>query len=158
MSERRARLVRRKHVYGGDLAGRGRQRVEPEFRGAPKRSRSQGLSVTEDDRAAPPRKSNQSRKSSKARGPRQRRRRSGIGRLFYWIFVLSIWGVVGVAGIVGYSAQMPPPTHGRFPDRAPNIKIVSVDGRLLANRGVTGGEAVGPARNVALHPAGGHRD
>ncbi|TIV05256.1 MAG: penicillin-binding protein, partial [Mesorhizobium sp.] len=30
-----------------------------------------------------------------------------------------------------------------IPDRAPNIKIVSVDGALIANRGASGGEAVG---------------
>ena len=127
------------------MAGRGKQRIEPEFEGAPKRSRGQGMSVTEDDRAAPPRKNIQSRKSSKARGPRQRgRRRTGIGRLFYWMFVLSIWGVVGVAGIVGYfGAKMPSANTWAIPDRAPNVKIVAADGSLLANRGVNGGEAMG---------------
>ena len=34
-------------------------------------------------------------------------------------------------------------TTWAIPDRSPNIKIVSVDGKLLANRGMTGGEAVG---------------
>ena len=103
------------------------------------------MSVTEDDRAAPPRRSKQARKSSKARGPRQRgRRRTGIGRLFYWMFVLSIWGVVGVAGIVGYfGAKMPSANTWAIPDRAPNVKIVAADGSLLANRGVNGGEAMG---------------
>src|SRR5690606_28926241 len=30
-----------------------------------------------------------------------------------------------------------------IPDRPPNVKIVAVDGTLIANRGMTGGEAVG---------------
>src|SRR5690606_21296789 len=33
-------------------------------------------------------------------------------------------------------------TTWAIPDRAPNIKIVSVDGHLLANRGMSGGEAI----------------
>ena len=38
---------------------------------------------------------------------------------------------------------MPAATTWSIPDRSPNVKIVSVDGTLLANRGMTGGEAVG---------------
>ncbi len=99
------------------------------------------MSVNEDDRAAPPRKSG--RKSSKARTTR-RGRRTGLGRLFYWMFVLSIWGVIGVAAIVGYfGAKMPSANTWAIPNRAPNVKIVAADGSLLANRGVTGGEAMG---------------
>ena len=67
-----------------------------------------------------------------------------LGRLFYWCFVLAIWGGIAVAGIVVYyGAKMPAATTWSIPDRAPNIKIVSVDGQLLANRGMSGGEAVG---------------
>ena len=69
---------------------------------------------------------------------------SRFGRLFYWCFVLAIWGGIAGAGIVVYyGAKMPAATTWSIPDRSPNIKIVSVDGRLLANRGMTGGEAIG---------------
>ncbi|TIU07163.1 MAG: penicillin-binding protein, partial [Mesorhizobium sp.] len=44
---------------------------------------------------------------------------------------------------VYYGAKMPAATTWSIPDRAPNIKIVSVDGQLIANRGMSGGEAVG---------------
>ena len=65
-------------------------------------------------------------------------------RLVYWCFVLCIWGGIAVAGVVVYyGAKMPAATTWSIPDRAPNIKIVSVDGALIANRGASGGEAVG---------------
>src|SRR5690606_15531482 len=55
-----------------------------------------------------------------------------------------IWGGIGGAGLVAYyGAQMPSATTWAIPDRSPNIRIVSVDGALMANRGMTGGEAVG---------------
>ena len=58
--------------------------------------------------------------------------------------MLAIWGGIAGAGIVVYyGAKMPAATTWSIPDRSPNIKIVSADGRLLANRGMTGGEAVG---------------
>lgn len=130
------------------MAGRGRQRIEPEFDGPPKAARNGSLSVTDDDRSAPPpRKAKHTkagpRRASKAREPRQRRRRSGFGRLFYWMFVFSIWGAVALAGVVGYfGAKMPSASTWVIPDRAPNVRIVAADGSLLANRGVNGGEAM----------------
>ncbi len=96
------------------------------------------------------RKASAKRKSSKAKSSRGGRGRSRrglfgvLGRLFYWCFVLAIWGGIAVAGVVVYyGAKMPAATTWSIPDRAPNIKIVSVDGQLLANRGMSGGEAVG---------------
>lgn len=97
------------------------------------------------------RKSSSARKTSKAksssRGKRGKARRGLFGvmaRMFYWCFVLCIWGGIAVAGIVVYyGAKMPAATTWSIPDRAPNIKIISVDGQLLANRGMSGGEAVG---------------
>ena len=86
-------------------------------------------------------------KAKSARGGRGKSRRGlfgVLGRLLYWCFVLAIWGGIAVAGIVVYyGAKMPAATTWSIPDRPPNIKIVSVDGKLLANRGMTGGEAVG---------------
>ena len=132
-----------------------KSRVEPRFDDAPKRKRSAGLTATEDDRAAPPRRKKPAarRKASGARKPkkktaRSRRARLGltglIGGLVYWSFIMAIWGGVAVAGVVAwYGAQMPSATTWEIPDRPPNVKIVAVNGSLVANRGATGGEALG---------------
>jgi penicillin-binding protein 1A len=119
-------------------------RVEPSFDG-PARSRGGGLSVGEEDRVVPRRKG-----SKRGAGKGRRRRRSG-GGLFgflrggvYWSLVLGLWAGIALVGAVAwYGAQMPSATTWSIPDRPPNVKIVSADGQLLANRGMTGGEAVG---------------
>ena len=72
----------------------------------------------------------------------------GIGRLitrgFYWLIVLGIWGGIAGGGLVAwYAMQMPSATTWSIPDRPPNVRILSVDGQLVANRGMMGGEAVG---------------
>ncbi len=38
---------------------------------------------------------------------------------------------------------MPSATTWSIPDRPPNVKILAVNGKLIANRGMTGGEAIG---------------
>ena len=132
------------------MAKRNDRRIEPTFETASKSKAARGLSVTEDDRVVPGRKQAARRKPAAKRTAKGRggRRKSGLfarfGRLFYWTFVLAIWGGIAAAGVVVYyGAKMPAATTWSIPDRSPNIKIVSVDGRLLANRGMTGGEAVG---------------
>lgn len=144
---------------------RPKTRVEPRFDDAPRSRRSGGLSVTDDDRAAPPRKraakataKGTARKTAKggrrkpATSRKKARRGRGAGRglaglfggLVYWTFILGIWGGIAVAGIVvWYGAQLPSATTWAIPDRPPNVKIVAVDGSLIANRGATGGEALG---------------
>jgi len=97
-------------------------------------------------------RSSLSSSSTPARGParsvkRQKARSGGflglIRRLFYWCIVLCIWSTIAVGGVVAYfAAQMPSASSWTVPARAPNIKIVAVDGTLIANRGVTGGEAL----------------
>lgn len=58
--------------------------------------------------------------------------------------VMCLWGGIGVVGIVAYyGAKMPAATTWTVPDRPPNVRIVSVSGQLVANRGMTGGEAIG---------------
>lgn len=84
----------------------------------------------------------------KAAGAKRRKSRGLLGRFlrgtFYWSLVASIWIGIAVTGIViFYGAQMPAATTWAIPDRPPNVKIVAVDGRQLANRGLTGGEAIG---------------
>ena len=79
--------------------------------------------------------------------PIRGRRGSLLGRFFrrtiYWGVVASIWGILAVAAIVGfYAAQLPGASEWRVPDRPPNVQILAVDGRLIGNRGDTGGETV----------------
>ena len=102
---------------------------------APRKSASKGK--TSRSRAASPK--------AGRRGSRKRRGLFGVfGRLVYWCFVFGIWGGIAAAGVVVYyGAKMPAATTWAIPDRAPNIKIVSVDKELIANRGMSGGEAIG---------------
>ncbi len=61
----------------------------------------------------------------------------------YWSTVLGIWGVVIVGGILAYyAAHLPSASEWAVPQRPPNVRIVSANGTLIANRGDTGGEAV----------------
>lgn len=136
---------------GDDMADRNR-RIEPTF-DAPQRDASSGLSVSEEDRVVPAsRKRGSAKKKSSARASNsrkssRRKRRSSfgiIGRLAYWCVVFAIWGGIAAAGIVVYyGAKMPSATTWSIPDRPPNVRIVSVDDKLIANRGMTGGEAIG---------------
>jgi penicillin-binding protein 1A len=125
------------------------RRIEPIFDGPARATAPRGLSVSEDDRVVPARRKSGSRKKS-AGGARKSKRRARrglfglLGRALYWCFVLAIWGgIAGGAVVLWYGARLPSATTWSIPDRAPNVKIVSVDGRLVANRGMTGGEAVG---------------
>src|SRR4051812_44974230 len=98
------------------MANRRDSRIEPSFEGSPKAKSAAGFSVNEEDRVVPAnRKSSSARKTSKAksssRGKRGKPRRGLFGvmaRMFYWCFVLCIWGGIAVAGIVVYyGAKMP---------------------------------------------------
>jgi penicillin-binding protein 1A len=122
------------------------RRIEPSF-DEPSRS---DMSAREDDRMVARR---QRKPSAKGRSSARRRGRGGrgrgrgllslLGRLTYWCFVLGIWGGIAVVGIAAYyGAQMPSATSWSIPDRPPNVKIVDVNGKLVANRGMTGGESV----------------
>ncbi len=131
------------------MANRDRnRRIEPTFDG-PSKAQTSSFAVSEEDRVVPSnRRSSRKRKSSKARSSKSRRERRSLfgllGRLSYWTFVFALWAGIGLAGIIAYyGAQMPSATTWAIPDRPPNVKIVSADGQLLANRGMTGGEALG---------------
>ena len=84
------------------------------------------------------------RKSSKRQSKRSRRSGMGLlGRLVYWGVVLCIWGLIGVAGVIGYTvATMPQIDDWKVPTRPPNVEIVDASGTIIANRGDTGGEEV----------------
>ena len=94
--------------------------------------------IIEDD--APPRRERRSRRRG---GPPP----GGFGRLvrrtLYWSLVLGIWATIAVGGlVVYYGARLPPTSEWAVPKRPANVKIVSADGKLVGNRGDTGGEAV----------------
>lgn len=135
-----------------------RNRIEPSFGASEDEDDDDDIRVDNSDRVLGSR-AEARRKSRKAtvedddevspkRARKRQRTRSGgflglIRRLFYWCVVLGIWGAIGVGGMVIYFAsQMPSASTWQVPARAPNIKIVAVDGTLIANRGVTGGEAL----------------
>jgi len=82
-----------------------------------------------------------------AKQPRAKKRRSFLGGLFmglfYWGFVLCLWGGIAVIGVVVYyGAQLPSSDTWAIPDRPPNIRVLAADGQLISNRGQTGGEAI----------------
>lgn len=125
-----------------------RGRIEPSFEGRPGRDDGD-LRADAQDRVAGGRAGSRRSKARIAKGSgKASRRRSGglfglFRRLFYWMIVLGIWGAIGVGGLVlYYGARMPSATAWAIPDRPPNVKIVSVDGETIANRGMTGGEAL----------------
>jgi penicillin-binding protein 1A len=135
-------------------------RIEPRFDDHPARGGAAELKASENDRVVPAarRKPSGARKgsgggsSSKAGGGKARRKGGGRRRglfgllrgMAYWGVVVSIWvGIAGAGMVAWYGARMPSATTWSVPDRPPNVRIVAADGRLLANRGMTGGEAVG---------------
>ncbi|MGB3812656.1 MAG: transglycosylase domain-containing protein [Shinella sp.] len=128
------------------------QRIEPSFQGSAGRD-DDDIHVGAGDRVAGGAGGRRGRgKPPKAERPRRgsnRRRGSSGGlfglfrRLFYWCVVLGIWGAIGVGGLVlYYGARMPSATSWSIPDRPPNLKILAVSGDIIANRGLTGGEAL----------------
>lgn len=89
----------------------------------------------------------QRKKTSKPSSKRRRQQTGGavsfLRSALYWCIVIGIWGSIGVTGLVlYYGARMPSASTWTIPDRPPNVKIVSADGTVLANRGTTGGEAL----------------
>ena len=139
------------------MARRGKpKRIEPTF-DTPKRKSNRGdMRLTAADRAigSSPKKRKSAKKPAKSGSTRrnqnkrkQTRKRGGfigfIGGCIYWCFVIGLWGAIGVAGLVGYYAsKLPQSTSWAIPQRPPNAKILSTNGTLIANRGVTGGAAM----------------
>ena len=129
---------------------RGGDRVEPQFAGM--------MDFYADEEAPArqqkPRKTRTPKEPKAARGvaaPGKRRRKEKkpltfgrvVGKMVYWGFVLCIWGVIAVAGVVGYYAyQLPSANTWEVPARPPNIQVLAANGTELANRGEMGGQAV----------------
>jgi len=113
--------------------GKNRRRIEPRFEQRPVISRA----LPKNQAAAPGPARKRRRKS--ARRPAIRRVRG----LVYWGTVLFLWGLVGFVALVGYfAAQLPQMSTWAVPERPPNVRIVTAEGHLLANRGMTGGESL----------------
>ncbi len=147
------------------------RRIEPSFDGLSGHAADDGLRVSADDRVVQPARQPRGArtgggKAAAARGPggagagsgrrggarrrsSSRARRGGglfgfLKRAVYWTMVLGLWAGIAGAGLVAwYGAKMPAATTWAVPDRPPNVRIVDVNGQLVANRGMTGGEAVG---------------
>lgn len=139
--------------------GKSRQRVEPSF--GDFHESGDDLRLNETDRIngtkaggkkasgfEPAEPQKRERSKSKRTNRREREANGGgitgfIRSCLYWCIVLGIWGGIGVVGIVTYyAARMPSASTWSIPERPPNLKIVAVDGSVLANRGTTGGEAL----------------
>jgi penicillin-binding protein 1A len=134
----------------GTKAARGRkgERIEP--------SLGAGVGVFVDDersggvppgdrRSAKPPKPPKPPKKGRAK-PKKKRRGGGgfIVSLFYWGFILCLWGGIAAMGlVVYYGMQLPASDTWAVPERPPNIQVLASDGRLITNRGKTGGEAIG---------------
>jgi penicillin-binding protein 1A len=80
---------------------------------------------------------------------RSRKRRGGgdgrwtVGRVAYWGAVVGLWLVIAtIGGAAWVGAHLPPIQSLEIPKRPPSIKIVDLQGRLLATRGDMGGAAV----------------
>jgi penicillin-binding protein 1A len=82
------------------------------------------------------------KKKSTSRKKKSRKGYSGVGRFFYWSFVLALWVVIaGIGGAVWIGAHLPPIQSLEIPKRPPSIQIVGINGRVLAMRG-DGGSAL----------------
>lgn len=171
MAPRAKRRPRIEPTFGEDSSSLLDLRLGPQDRASAPSSKSGAKSKTRKPGGSGPRKKTSAKKtaksqSTKSRGNarkrqggrsgakrRSRKRRAGfripagVARLFrrgvYWSAVLGIWSVIAVVCVIGYyAAYLPPTSEWQVPARPPNVKIVSLNGDLLANRGDTGGEAV----------------
>lgn len=124
------------------MAKPGKTRIEPAF----EKSSSESIRIGEDDRVMPGQRKRPPATGARS-GAERPRRKFSIGRIIYWGLVLVLWGVIGLAGlVVWYGSKLPSVADWSVPDRPPNVKLVSADGTLIANRGMSGslsgGEAV----------------
>jgi len=130
------------------------KRCEPHVSNGPETDREDELRAYPEDRAGGSRNSRAHRAAymdeteeeaapRERRGDGQKKRRSFFGWIFYWGTVAAVWGFILVAGIVAWQATLLPPIDKlAVPKRPPNIAILGEDGRLIANRGDTGGAEV----------------
>jgi penicillin-binding protein 1A len=121
-----------------DRAGGDRNESEPAFRNA-------GGDAKQLPRKKSPSERGRGQASKKKAGRKATRggggskRRASLGRVLYWACVLALWAVIGViASIVWVGAHLPSISSLEVPKRPPSIKIVALDGSVLATRGDSG--------------------
>jgi penicillin-binding protein 1A len=77
------------------------------------------------------------------KGKRSGKKRSLLGRAFYWGAVLALWAVVAVIGVlVWIGIHLPPIQSLEIPKRPPSVLILGDNGATLTTRGDMGGAAV----------------
>ena len=139
--------------FGGDRIQGGDLRLSADDRAvssgdAPKRQRPRGAVRSAEPQAQARASSRDAARRGFFRGGggrgsgRPRRRRSLLAHLFRLAVFSVFWGALALAAVIAYFAAKLPQEAWAVPARPPNVKIVSVTGELLANRGLTGGEAV----------------
>lgn len=117
------------------------KRIEPSFGVSKPQNDHDDFRANETDRTSGKRTPKQKRKHSKQKPIGLWGR---LRRLIYWLMVFGLWAAIAFAGVLVYfAAKMPPTTDWEIPDRPPNVKILDVNGNLIANRGTTGGESIG---------------
>ena len=123
-------------------APKANERREPVFDGA---------SASDSGAEAPtPRRPKPADGGNRPKSKRRSRKRGGggggrwtVGRVAYWSAVVGLWLVIAtIGGAVWVGAHLPPIQSLEIPKRPPSIKIVDLQGRLLATRGDMGGAAV----------------
>jgi len=123
-------------------APKANERREPVFDGA---------SASDSGAEAPtPRRPKPADGGNRPKRKRRSRKRGGggggrwtVGRVAYWSAVVGLWLVIAtIGGAVWVGAHLPPIQSLEIPKRPPSIKIVDLQGRLLATRGDMGGAAV----------------
>ena len=64
-------------------------------------------------------------------------------KLAYGVTVVTVWGVIGLAGILAYFAADLPPTEGLWRrEHSQSVSLLATDGRVIARRGIDGGSLV----------------
>ncbi len=78
------------------------------------------------------------------RAPKQKKPRRGLfRRIFYWGFVLAVWGVIALGALLAWqAARLPSLQTLVLPKRPPSVSIVGMDGHVLATRGDTVGASI----------------
>jgi penicillin-binding protein 1A len=122
----------------------------PKAKNRPTERREPTFDVAQSDVAQAPEPATESPAPRRSSPKRKRRSRKGggggrwtVGRVAYWGAVVALWLVIAAIGVtVWVGAHLPPIQSLEIPKRPPSIKIVDLQGRLLATRGDMGGAAV----------------
>ncbi len=84
------------------------------------------------------------RRRGRAANPKTKaRRRSFLGRIFYWTLVLVTWvGIIGTGAAAYVVLSVSAPDVYRLPERERGIVVLAANGEVLAHRGVFQGDQI----------------